>query len=117
VNLDALSLQPAEALAAGSLERLADVPIYFADPLVRRAESLQRTRDARAPQARMNAATLASLGLASGERVRVAQGGGEAVVEAVQDDTVAAGVVRLATAHASTAGLASMFGAVTVARA
>ncbi|GAA4411657.1 NADH-quinone oxidoreductase subunit NuoG [Quisquiliibacterium transsilvanicum] len=117
VDLAALTLQPAEALAAGTLERLADVPVYFADPLVRRAESLQRTRDARAPQARMSAATLASLGLSAGERVRVAQGGGEALVEAAQDDAVAAGVVRLAAAHASTAGLASMFGAVTVARA
>jgi NADH-quinone oxidoreductase subunit G len=117
VDLAALTLQPAEALAAGTLERLADVPIYSVDPLVRRAESLQRTRDARPPQARMSAATLASLGLSAGERVRVAQGGGEALVEAAQDDTVAAGVVRLAAAHPSTAGLASMFGAVTVARA
>ena len=117
VELAALTLQPAEALAAGTLERLADVPIYSVDPLVRRAESLQRTRDARPPQARMSAATLASLGLSAGERVRVAQGGGEALVEAAQDDTVAAGVVRLAAAHPSTAGLASMFGAVTVARA
>jgi NADH-quinone oxidoreductase subunit G len=117
VDLDALSLQPAPALAAGTLERLADVPIYFVDPLVRRAESLQKTRDARAPQARMSAATLAALGIAAGERVRVRQGAGEAVVEAAQDDAVAAGVVRLAAAHASTAGLASMFGSVTVARA
>ncbi len=117
VDLDALSLQPVAALPAGALERLADVPIYAVDPLVRRADSLQRTRDARAPQARMNAATLAALGLSAGERVRVTQGGGEAVVEAVCDDTVAEGVLRLATAHPSTAGLASMFGAVTVARA
>ncbi len=62
-------------LSAGSgLERVADVPIYFADPLVRRAASLQQTRDAEAPTARMNAATLAKLGLAAGDEVRVRAG-------------------------------------------
>ena len=42
------------------LERVADVPIYFADPLVRRAPSLQQTADARPPRARMHALTLSS---------------------------------------------------------
>ncbi|HWT53653.1 MAG TPA: NADH-quinone oxidoreductase subunit NuoG, partial [Rhodocyclaceae bacterium] len=42
--------------AAGGVERIADVPIYFADALVRRAPSLQRARDAAAPAARVNAA-------------------------------------------------------------
>jgi NADH-quinone oxidoreductase subunit G len=108
---------PAPALAQGELERVADVPIYFADPLVRRATSLQETNDARAPRARMNAATLASLGIAAGEKVCVSQATGQAIVDSELDARVADGVVRLAAAHLSTAGLASMFGAVKVGRA
>ena len=38
--------------AAPGVQRIADVPIYFADPLVRRAQSLQQTRDAAAPVTR-----------------------------------------------------------------
>ncbi|HVJ24784.1 MAG TPA: molybdopterin-dependent oxidoreductase, partial [Burkholderiales bacterium] len=36
------------------IQRIADVPIYFADPLVRRSPPLQKTRDARPPRALMN---------------------------------------------------------------
>ena len=38
----------AGAQHAPALERVADVPIYFADPLVRRSPPLQQTADARA---------------------------------------------------------------------
>ncbi len=100
-----------------SLQRIADVPIYFADPLVRRATALQQTHDARPPQARMNAATLARLGLAAGDAVRVRQGEGEATLEAAFDESVPADCVRVAAAHASTAGLGDMFGTITVERA
>ena len=107
--------------AEAGLERLADVPIYFADPLVRRASSLQKTRDARPPVAAMSPQTAAALGLQAGDKVRVAQkwaeGEGEATLDVVLDDGVAAAVVRVAAAHASTAGLAGMFGPVTVRKA
>ncbi|MBW6494816.1 MAG: NADH-quinone oxidoreductase subunit NuoG [Burkholderiaceae bacterium] len=109
------------AEAEAGLERLAEVPIYFADPLVRRAASLQKTRDARPPVAAMSSQTAAALGLRSGDKVRVAQkwaeGEGEATLDVVLDDGVAAAVVRVAAAHASTAGLAGMFGPVTVRKA
>ena len=45
--IDALAVAAAAATPAG-LQRIADVPIYFADPLVRRSPPLQKTRDARA---------------------------------------------------------------------
>ena len=57
-------------------ERIAEVPIYAADSLVRRAASLQRTRDAAPAAARVNAATLARLKLGEGTAVRIRQGGG-----------------------------------------
>jgi len=98
--------------AASGLQRVADVPIYFADPIVRRAASLQRTRDAQAPRAYLNTGTLAGLGLAPGQRVRIRQGGGEAEVEVACDDGLAEGCVRLAAAHATTSRLGGMFDAV-----
>ena len=97
------------AAAAPALQRVADVPIYFADPIVRRAASLQQTRDAQAPRALMNSVSLVRLGLAPAQRVRVRQGGGEAEVEVACDERLADGCVRLAAAHASTSRLGGMF--------
>jgi len=99
------------------LERVADVPIHFADPLVRRAQALQETADARVPQARMSAVTLAQVGIAEGGQVKVRQGSGEAVLKAALDAAVPAGVVRIAAAHPATCGLGGLSGPVTVERA
>ncbi|MCM8593893.1 NADH-quinone oxidoreductase subunit NuoG [Accumulibacter sp.] len=105
------------ATAEGSLQRVADVPIHFADPLVRRAPALQMTRDAALPTARMSARTLGSIGVTDGVQVRVRQGSGEALLTARLDDTVPDGCVRVAAAHSSTAALGEMFGAINVERA
>jgi NADH-quinone oxidoreductase subunit G len=113
-----------ELPAAGALERVADVPIHFADVLARRAPSLQATADAAAPAARMNAATLAKLGVTAGDMVKVmrsgiqADGAGGAVALVAQLDAgVPDGCVRIAAAHAATAGLGAMFANLTVERA
>ncbi len=108
-----LQIQSANSSSAG-LRRVADVPIYFADPLVRRATSLQQTKDAAAPTARMNPSTLAELGLADGTPVRVRQESGEALLVAFADVTVPARCVRVAAAHATTAALGEMFGPINV---
>jgi len=105
------------AAAASSVERVADVPIYFADALVRRAESLQLTADARAPRARMHRTLLERLGIEEGSPVKVRQGRGEAVLATLVDSAVPPGVVRIAAAHASTCGLEGLSGPVTVERA
>jgi NADH-quinone oxidoreductase subunit G len=99
-----------------TLERVADVPIYAADPLVRRAASLQKTRDAAVPTARMSAATLARLGVQAGGQVRVKLDGGEAVLAATLDAGLPDDCVRVAAAHAATANLGALFGAITVER-
>jgi len=106
----------AQAAPAG-LQRIADVPIYSADSLVRRADALQHTADARAPQASLPAALWQQLGLAAGSRVRVSQGGASAVLPAKLDATLAAGTVRVPAGHADTATLGAAFGAVTVEKA
>jgi NADH-quinone oxidoreductase subunit G len=103
--------------SAPTLERVADVPLHFADALVRRAPSLQATRDAVAPTVRANATTLSRLTVVDGDRVIVKQGEGSAKLIAELDATVADGCVRIAAAHADTAALGAMFGAVTVEKA
>jgi NADH-quinone oxidoreductase subunit G len=102
-------------LAAGTgLERVADVPIYFADPLVRRAPALQRTSDAAAPTARMNAATLASLRLVAGGPAIVSCGDTPGVLVAELDAALADHCVRIAAGHASTINLGALTGALKV---
>ena len=114
-SVTAASPSPAPSpMPAGALERIADVPIYFADSLVRRSPPLQKTRDAVTPKARMNARTLASAGLVDGDRVQVSADGGAIQLYCQRDDTVADDCVRLAAAHVVTATLPSLFGALTI---
>ena len=108
-------LKAGDAPAAG-VQRIGDVPAYFADALVRRSEPLQHSHDGAPPVASMNAALLTKLGIAIGDRVRIAQEGGEAVLTAALDDRVPADCVRVPAAHATTADLGELFGTVTVAR-
>ncbi|MEP7064239.1 MAG: NADH-quinone oxidoreductase subunit NuoG [Betaproteobacteria bacterium] len=107
----------APAPATNGVERVADVPIYFSDAIVRRAPSLQLTADARAPRARMHRSLFESLGLAEGAQVKVKQGRGEAVLSAVIDPAIPPGVVAVSAAHPSTCHLEGMTGAVSVERA
>jgi NADH-quinone oxidoreductase subunit G len=94
----------------GALERIADVPAYFADPIVRRAPSLQQTVDAAPPVARAHPSVLERLGIRPGARVSVRQGTGEATVQIAADEGVPQGCLRLAAAHPLTARLGPMFG-------
>jgi NADH-quinone oxidoreductase subunit G len=102
---------------AGGLQRIAEVPAYAADAIVRRARSLQATHDATAPIAWVNRALYERLGLRDGDALRVRQGAGEGVFAASVDDKLPADCVRLVTGRPETATLASMFGAITVERA
>jgi len=102
------------AAAGAGLERIADVPIHFADAIVRRAPSLQQSLDAKQPAARMNAATLAKLGIAAGKQVRVKQGTGAAQLQAVLEAGLPDNCVRVAAAHPLTASLGAMQGAISV---
>ncbi|MCX7156747.1 MAG: NADH-quinone oxidoreductase subunit NuoG [Rhodocyclales bacterium] len=104
--------------SAQSLERVADVPIHFADSLVRRASALQQAADSAAPTARMNAATLAKCGLASGDKARVGAGGTATMTLPAQLDVgLPDGVVRIAAAHADTLALGAMSSVLSVEKA
>lgn len=102
---------------AAGLERIADVPIYCTDALVRRAAPLQATADARPPLAGLPADLWNRLGLGEGASVRVSQGGASAVLPARLDPTLAANTVHVSAGHPLTATLGAMFGAVSVEKA
>jgi NADH-quinone oxidoreductase subunit G len=95
------------------------VPIYFADPLARRAAGVaEDPRCHAAPTARMNTTDAGgSLASTDGVLVRVRQGAGEAVLEARSTRRCPPACVRVAAAHVSTAALGDMFGAINVERA
>lgn len=96
------------------LERIADVPIYFADALVRRAPALQGTHDARAPRVGVHADTLAKLGIADGARVRLRQKQASAELTVYADNTLAPDCARVCAAHESTLGLGAMSGEISL---
>jgi NADH-quinone oxidoreductase subunit G len=100
--------------APAGLQRVADVPVYATDSMVRRATSLQLAADARAPMVGLPSALWRQLSLQAGARVLVTQGEGAAVLPAREDATLAAGAVRIAAGHPSTAALGAMFGSVTI---
>ena len=102
---------------SGGFERVADVPIYFSDAIVRRSAPLQATRDAMQPSAYMHGAALSKLGVKAGEIIKVSQGQGSARLTILADDKLPQGVVRVAAGHSATASLGAMFGTVTVERA
>ncbi|WP_371324896.1 NADH-quinone oxidoreductase subunit NuoG [Dechloromonas sp. ZY10] len=108
---------PAERPVNGPLQRIADVPIHFADAIARRAPALQQTADSAVPIARANAATLASAGVNCGDMVRIKQGEAAVLMAAKLDPGVPDRCVRVAAAHASTATLGAMFGDIFMERA
>ncbi len=111
------SVPSPQSSALTHFQRVADVPIYFSDAIVRRSAPLQATRDAQPPSAYMHSASLGNLGMKSGEVIKVSQGLGSARLTILADDKLPHGVVRVAAGHTATAMLGAMFGTVTVERA
>ncbi|MEO7031699.1 MAG: NADH-quinone oxidoreductase subunit NuoG [Herbaspirillum sp.] len=101
---------------SSALERIADVPIYFSDSMVRHAVSLQETKDARVPMAWISSVLAQKLVVSNGDVVRVT---GADTIELVAeiDPSLPDDVVRVAAAHASTAELGPMFGPLSVEKA
>ena len=114
-RLDNTTSAAAELVAVPpGLQRLADLPIYAADPLVRRAASLQATADAQAPKVGLPTALWQQLGLQLGDKVRVSQGAATTVLPARIDASLASGTVRVSAGHPDTAMLGAAFGTITV---
>jgi NADH-quinone oxidoreductase subunit G len=103
--------------AGAGLVRLGEVPIYQSDALVRRAVSLQKTRDAAMPVVGLSAATAAKLGFEAGEQVKVHQGEASATLAVAIDKSLPDDVVRVALGHPATANLGAAFGTIQLSRA
>jgi NADH-quinone oxidoreductase subunit G len=113
-HISGAALQAAASSNSQGLQRVSDVPIYFADAVVRRAASLQMTRDAANPCVVMHSSELQKLGVRSGDAVRVNQGKASARLVAQADDSMPVATARVAAGHPVTAELGAMFGTITV---
>jgi NADH-quinone oxidoreductase subunit G len=98
-------------------ERVADVPIYATDSIVRRAPALQHTADARSPVASLPPGLWQQLALDAGDHVRITQGSGSAILLAEVDLTLADSVVRVPAGHVATSELGPIFGPLTIEKA
>ncbi len=115
--LNGVALQPISVATHNGLQRVSDVPIYSSDALVRRAASLQKTRDAQTPVVSMHSSELAKLGVQSGDTVKVTQGNASVRLHVSANDRQPVGTARVAAGHAATAALGAMFGTINVERA
>ncbi len=95
------------------LERVAEVPIYQTDAVVRRSPSLQMTLDAALPVARMHSRLIAQLGLQENGRVSLRQSASALTLKVQRDDLLPDNCVRVPCGHPLTAGLGPMFGPIT----
>jgi NADH-quinone oxidoreductase subunit G len=96
------------ATRSAALERIADVPIYATDAIVRRAPSLQATADAAAPVVGLPSALWQQVGA----KVVVKQGTASVTLPAREEASLAANTVRVPAPL-----LGAMFGPVVVERA
>lgn len=99
-----------------AIERIGEVNIYQSDPVVRRASSLQLTRDAHYPRAFISPSLMEKLGLKAGDKVTIKQGDGESQLEIEQTELIPHNCIRIASAFSQTATLGGMFGEISVER-
>ena len=90
---------------ADGIERIAPVPIYAADALVRRSKPLQSTRDAEFGGAALSPVTIERIGLAEGESAEVRQSSGSVVLDVVADRRVPDGCTWLPAGVSATTAL------------
>jgi NADH-quinone oxidoreductase subunit G len=96
-------------------QRLGELPIYGADPLVRRADALQKTPDAqRARQVHLHPDDAQALGVSQATQITLTQNGQRCVLPLSLDPGLARGTVALAAGIAETAGLGARYGAIEI---
>jgi NADH-quinone oxidoreductase subunit G len=93
------------------LIRIGDVPIYAVDPLVRRAEALQRTTAAADGAIYISGAQAQALGLSEAGNAVAIQGKQRLSLPVIIDDKIPVGCARIPAGMQATAGLGSAFGA------
>lgn len=111
------AIKVSSVAVAETVTRIGEVPMYQADAIVRRAESLQKTHNAEAPVAQANPTMLAALDVTSGAMITVRQGEAKAVMRVQANNALPLNCVRVAASHPHTAGLGAMMGEISLERA
>ncbi len=107
-----------ERAALATWVRLGELPIYAADPLVRRADALQKTPDAqRARHVYLHPDDAQALGVAQATQITLSQNGQSRVLPLALDPGLARGTVALAAGIAETAGMGMRYGAIQISAA
>jgi NADH-quinone oxidoreductase subunit G len=112
-NLLASDTVPA-VYAPSGLTRIADVPIYALDPLVRRSAPLQKTPLAGRAEIRLHPEQARALGLSEAQQARVSQNGNDVVLPLVMDEGIAPGCVWIPAGLADTLALGPAIGPIEI---
>ena len=96
------------------LIRVADVPIYATDPLVRRARSLQQSALARPAEVRLHPEVAQALGVAGREQVQVRQNGRAVELPLVLDEGIPQGCAWIPAGLPASAALGPAVGPVII---
>lgn len=107
---------PAGLMPGHFLERATETPIYRADPIVRRAPSLQARADGWKPSIVMHPQTAQELHIQAGETVRVKHIDAQVDLLVITDSGLVKGVARIPAGWSETATLGAASGAVTIER-
>jgi NADH-quinone oxidoreductase subunit G len=102
---------------ASGLQRIAYLPLYAVDSVVRRADALQNTADADVAAICLNPADAGSLGIADGDTASVRRGESNVLLKVIVADSVAEGAALLSMAIEETLQLGAPNGSVQVKKA
>ena len=106
-----------ESHTSSTYERLADVPIHFTDPIVRRSAALRLTLDSKkALKVGLPKKLFEEMNLKEGDAIRISQGESQVVMPATLEKELVDGVIRLSAATPASSLLGSMFGLLTLER-
>ena len=111
-----LATTNASTAPRAGLERIGEIPIYHTDGIVRRANSLQLTRDAQVSVASIPGVLADRIGLREGDHVRIVQNGGAAVLPFRRDDSLPANCARIPAGCHETEALGALFGEIDLER-
>ena len=103
---------PDKNTAETALQRIAELPIYAVDAVVRRAEALQQTVDAQVNYARINSATAEKLKIEDGQTVSAVQDGNAVDIAVSIDDRIADNCVYIPAGIESAVTLGGGYGAI-----
>lgn len=103
------SLPAAFKAKSSLLQRFSEIPTNCIDPLVRRAQSLQKTQDVGDGAVHVNANLARTLGLSDAEKVTATQDDASVVLPLIIDDRLADNTVLIHGKQAGTAGLGGWF--------